>query len=215
MNTDLKTLKTKIIKAALPHIAEMGWTLPALIKGGEEAGIEAAEVKLAFEGREKEALKHYSLMLDEQMLEALHNHPEFETMKVHQKVRFCVVARLQLLNPHKKVALKTSQFLKNPAHATLGPKMIYNTVNEIWYGAGDTSTDYNFYTKRAILAGVYGSTLMHWLRSSHEDLAPTIEFLDKRLKDSAKIPNIKQDLCQGADLALAPFKSLFNGMRKS
>lgn len=36
-------------------------------------------------------------------------------------------------------------------------------VDDIWYWAGDRSTDFNWYTKRALLAGIYTSTgLLIW-----------------------------------------------------
>ena len=53
--------------------------------------------------------------------------------------------------------------LSLPFNAGLALKLLYKTVDAMWYAAGDTSTDFNFYTKRATLAGVYSSTLLYWL----------------------------------------------------
>ena len=54
-------------------------------------------------------------------------------------------------------------------HAALGAKLMYRTVDAMWRAAGDTSTDFNFYTKRGILAGVYGSVLVRWFNDTSED----------------------------------------------
>jgi ubiquinone biosynthesis protein COQ9 len=61
----------------------------------------------------------------------------------------------------------------------LALQLLYRTVDAIWYAAGDTSTDFNFYTKRATLAGVYSSTLLYWLNDRSEGSEATWSFLDR------------------------------------
>jgi ubiquinone biosynthesis protein COQ9 len=60
-------------------------------------------------------------------------------------------------------------------------------VDAIWHAAGDTSTDYNFYTKRMLLAGVYSATLLFWLNDESEDFAATWAFLDRRIGEVVRI----------------------------
>ena len=76
--------------------------------------------------------------------------------------------RLEILKPHKEAARRAAAFLSLPLNAALGAKLLYRTVDAMWRAAGDTSTDFNFYTKRAILAGVYASTLMRWFNDTSE-----------------------------------------------
>jgi ubiquinone biosynthesis protein COQ9 len=61
----------------------------------------------------------------------------------------------------------------------------------MWYAAGDTSTDFNFYTKRATLAGVYSSTLLYWLNDRSPGSEATWGFLDRRIDDVMKIEKLK------------------------
>ena len=61
----------------------------------------------------------------------------------------------------------------------------------MWYAAGDTSTDFNFYTKRATLAGVYSSTLLYWLNDRSPGGEATWGFLDRRIDDVMKIEKLK------------------------
>jgi ubiquinone biosynthesis protein COQ9 len=68
--------------------------------------------------------------------------------------------------------------------------MLYRTVDAIWRAAGDTTTDYNFYTKRATLAAVYSATMLAFLADDTDDLAKTEAFLDRRLKDVSRIPKM-------------------------
>ena len=76
-------------------------------------------------------------------------------------------------------------------HAVLGGKLVYRTVDAMWRAAGDTSTDFNFYTKRGILAGVYGSTAMRWFNDTSEDEKPTEEFLAARIENVMQFEKFK------------------------
>ena len=67
----------------------------------------------------------------------------------------------------------------------------YRTVDNIWYLAGDKSTDYNFYTKRFILACVYYSTLIYWLKITDNNLEKTKKFIEKSIKNTSIIPKLK------------------------
>ena len=78
-------------------------------------------------------------------------------------------------------------YLALPRNAALGAKCLYRTVDAIWYAAGDTSTDYNFYTKRLLLAGVYASTLLFWLNDTSEGRAETWAFLDRRIAEVTRL----------------------------
>jgi ubiquinone biosynthesis protein COQ9 len=81
--------------------------------------------------------------------------------------------------------------LSLPFNAGLALKLLYKTVDAMWYAAGDTSTDFNFYTKRATLAGVYSSTLLYWLADRSPGSEATWDFLDRRIDDVMKIEKLK------------------------
>jgi ubiquinone biosynthesis protein COQ9 len=76
-------------------------------------------------------------------------------------------------------------------HAGLGAKLLYRTVDAMWRVTGDTSTDFNFYTKRAILAGVYGSVLVRWFSDMGEDDSATEAFLDARIGNVMQFEKFK------------------------
>ncbi len=94
---------------------------------------------------------------------------DLPSKKVRARISAAVLARLQVLAPHKEAARRAGAFLTLPPHATLGMTLLYRTVDAMWRAAGDTSTDFNFYSKRAILAGVYSATLMRWFNDDSED----------------------------------------------
>src|SRR3569833_578049 len=85
-------------------------------------------------------------------------------------------------------------FLMMPAYAALGMILVYQMVDAMWRAAGDTSTDFNFYTKRAILAGVYSTTLMRWFTDKTADEAETRAFLDARIGNVMQFEKFKAEM---------------------
>jgi len=77
--------------------------------------------------------------------------------------------------------------LAAPGRNSAALRSLYRTVDLIWRAAGDRSTDYNFYSKRGLLAGVYVATLLFWLRDESKDHAETWRFLDARIGDVLKV----------------------------
>ena len=78
-----------------------------------------------------------------------------------------------------------------PGRARFAVPITARTIDTIWYAAGDRSADVSWYTKRLILAGVYSSTLLVWLRDTSDDDADSLAFLDRRLADVARIGRLR------------------------
>ena len=112
-------------------------------------------------------------------------------MKVRQRIAAAVLARLDALEPHKEAARRAAAFLMLPPNAALGMRLVYQSVDAMWRAVGDTSTDFNFYTKRAILGGVYSSTLLRWFNDSSEDEHETRAFLDARIENVMQFEKFK------------------------
>lgn len=75
-----------------------------------------------------------------------------------------------------------------PGHAPAAAAALWRTVDLMWRAAGDTATDFNYYSKRGLLAGVYGSTLLYWLDDNSEGRCETWDFLDRRIADVMRVP---------------------------
>ena len=95
-----------------------------------------------------------------------------------------------------------------PPHAALGLRLVYETVDAIWYAAGDTATDFSFYTKRATLAGIYAATLLYWLEDRSPGFADTRAFLDRRLAEVARIGQARHRLQTALDRLPNPLRLL-------
>jgi ubiquinone biosynthesis protein COQ9 len=117
-------------------------------------------------------------------------------------VTLAIKTRLSLLIPHREAARKTATFLSLPYHVPKASRLLYQTVNEIWYYAGDASTDYNFYTKRGLLGWVYSATFLYWLRDHSDGFEITWIFLDRRIEEVLTLPKLPQKILQ----RLCPWK---------
>jgi ubiquinone biosynthesis protein COQ9 len=61
----------------------------------------------------------------------------------------------------------------------------------MWRIAGDKATDFNHYSKRAILMAVYGSTSLVWLDDDSAGFAETRAFLDRRIDEVMRFEKAK------------------------
>ncbi len=175
-------LRDALTEAALPHVPFDGWTIAALRHGAAEAGLDAAMAVHAFPGGGRDMVAHFSALSDRRMLEALER-MDLPSMGVTARVRAAVRVRLEQAEPHREAIRRTLAFLAMPQNTLLGAKLLHRTVDAIWHAAGDTATDWNWYSKRGLLAGVLGATVLFWLNDTSEGHADTWDFLDRRLAD--------------------------------
>ena len=112
--------------------------------------------------------------------------------RISQKIKTIILIRLHLSQKYKEAVRSSLSFTAIPKNSKKSLKILYRTCHRIWKIAGDTSTDFSFYTKRASLAAVYSSTLLFWLNDNSGTQGETEAFLDRRLKDISKISNLKK-----------------------
>jgi len=190
-----------IITHMLNYVPELGWNLAALKKGVIDADFKEGDEYRAFQGNMDKVLERYLALVDGQMTARLAD-VDLLSMRVKDRVATAVMVRLRLLEKNKEAVRQSLRYLRHPTRTSLALKGLYNTVSAIWYAAGDTSTDFNFYTKRTLLAGVYSATLFYWLGDESEDSIKTRAYLSRRLDQVMKIPKLKSQLSDGFSLLL-------------
>jgi ubiquinone biosynthesis protein COQ9 len=192
-----------VVAAALPHVPFDGWTERALVAGARAAGMEASEAARLFPRGPVEAIEVYSAMADRAMAEAVAALPA-ET-KMRERVAAGVRARLDFVAPHKEAARRATNTLALPHNAPVGLRLLYRTVDALWYAAGDKATDFNFYTKRAILAAICSATFLYWFNDRSIDHAATLKFLERRLDEHARVHGAMERLKQRVEKFPNPF----------
>jgi ubiquinone biosynthesis protein COQ9 len=178
------------IAAALPHVPFDGWTRRALRAGLADIGVAPEDAELLFPGGAGDMIEAFCDWADRRMTEGAASLDP--TMRLHRRVRTVIALRLEQNRPHKEAIRRAMALLMLPGHARLAAACTARTVDAIWHAAGDRSADFSWYSKRAILAGVYGATVLYWLRDPGEDDAPTLGFLDRRLAGVARIGAVRR-----------------------
>lgn len=167
-----------------------GWSDKALAMAAAELGIPAGRARLAFPGGAVEMIGAWFDAIDKAML--LHFPPErIAAMKIRERIRELILYRIEVANPHREALRRALSILAQPHNALEGAKLAWRSADRIWSVAGDTATDFNHYSKRVILTGVYGSTSLVYLDDDSEGLADTRAFLDRRIDDVMRFEKLK------------------------
>lgn len=179
--------RRKIFEAVLEQIPFDGWTEAAYARGIQLAGTGRGEADLLFPAGLRGVMDLFGATADQAMQDRIDAESGFDRMRVRDKITFAVRARLEALTPRREAMRRLLYWYAMPLHLPLGLKRLYKTVDLIWHAAGDTSTDFNFYTKRALLAGVLKTTMLVWLDDETPGCRKSWEFLDRRISDVMKI----------------------------
>lgn len=199
--------KRALLAAMLPHVPFDGWSAKSLNLATHDCGYDVGVTLRAFPGGAVDVLDFWVAETDAAMLRALESR-DLAAMKVRERVKTAILTRLELAAPHREAVRRALTLQAMPQYAPRAMKQVYRTVDAIWYAAGDTATDFNFYTKRMLLAGVYAATLLHWLDDKSEGFAGTAAFIDRRLADVMRIQQAKGQLGKLVDRLPNPFRRL-------
>jgi len=180
----------EIISATLPHVPFDGWSLKALGLGAEEAGYSRSDMIRVFPGGGIQAADMFFAMSDEAMKEAL-SHYHLETMKIRDRISLAVRLRIEVHEAHPEAVKRAISLFMLPFNLPRAMHSLYRTMDAIWLAIGDKSTDFNFYSKRATLAGVYVATLNYWLADTSAGHQATWEYLARRIETVMQIEKLK------------------------
>jgi ubiquinone biosynthesis protein COQ9 len=190
LDMNLDELKAALAPRLGTHAAFDGWNEAALAMAAAELGVPADRARLAFPGGAAEMIDAWFDWVDKAMLAAFP--PEkIAAMKIRDRIRNLLLFRLQTLTPYREALRRALSILALPRNLPNGAALAWRSADRIWRLAGDTATDFNHYSKRAILIGVYGSTTMNFLDDASEDFADTRAFLDRRIEDVMRFEKAK------------------------
>ena len=173
------------VRAALaPGIAANaafdGWGDEARDMAASAAGIDPDIARLAFADGPVAMIDAWFAHIDAAMHAAVPAEAR-AAMKIRQRIAALVEARLDAMAPEREALRRALAILALPQNLARGTRLGWRSVDVIWRAAGDTAVDYNHYTKRTILLGVYGATVTVFLDDDSEDHADTRAFLSRRI----------------------------------
>jgi ubiquinone biosynthesis protein COQ9 len=199
--------RDRLIEAMLPDIAFDGWSHAAVRVAARQLDMPAAEAEALFPGGAPGLVAAFSRWADRQMLDR-YEAAVADGEGTSARVRRALELRFEVVAPWREAVRRALSVLALPPHAALGARLVYETVDGIWYAAGDASTDISFYTKRATLAAVYSATLMYWLEDRSEDFADTRGFIDRRLADVRQLGEARARCERALERLPNPFRLL-------
>lgn len=187
----MSELQNHILDAALSHVVFDGWAQGTLERAAHQAGFSAFDVKRAFPHGVMDALAYFSARADASMRQTLERDYHLSSMKIRERIATCVMVRLRANADQREAVRRALGVYAMPWNVAAGTRALYATVDVMWRLAGDTSTDYNFYTKRLMLSQVYASTVRVWLEDKTGDLSETEAFLRRRIENVMQIEKFK------------------------
>ena len=191
-NTPHDTLEASLLAAILPLVAFDGWSASAFGAAVAKAGIPQAQAQAAFpRGAVDLAVAHHRAG-DRAML-AVMAEADLEQMRYSDRVAFAVRTRLDQAGD-REVIRRGSAMFALPQYAGDGAALIWGTADAIWTALGDNSRDGNWYTKRAILSGVYASSVLFWLGDTSDGARATRDFVDRRIANVMAFEKFKSDM---------------------
>jgi ubiquinone biosynthesis protein COQ9 len=173
-----------------------GWTETALVAAAEMAGADVDIAKLAFPrgtGQAMDMIEAWISSVD-QAMEAEWPADRLATLKIRERIRALVAFRLAAVEHIDEAVRRAMAIMAMPHNAARSLQLGWRSADIMWRLAGDTATDYNHYTKRAILAGIYSATLAVFVNDDSEGKVKTHEFLDRRIDGVMKFEKFKHQL---------------------
>jgi ubiquinone biosynthesis protein COQ9 len=200
----LPRIRAELLAGLIRNAPFDGWSERAMAAAARDVGVTLEMAEIAFPGGLAGAAEAVNADFDRRMAETLAAH-DLAALKIRERIALAVRTRLELASANREAFRALATFLASPLHAGLGARLMWRTVDSLWRAVGDRSTDFAYYTKRATLAGVYGSTLMVWLQDGSEDFTETWAFLDRRIADVMAIEVYKARARQIAARLPDPF----------
>ena len=190
--TPLETLRQRLALAVGENAVFDGWTRAAVDSAADRLGIDQAQARLAMP-KSAAALVDLYIQAVDRALEDRFTPEQLAAMKIRARIRALIWTRFEIMEPAREAVRRGLANLAMPQNVPLGLRIGWRTADLMWRIAGDTSTDFNHYTKRITLGAVYASSLLVWLDDNSDQRSETGAFLDRRIDDVMKFEKWKAD----------------------
>lgn len=177
------SLREALAVAVLGEVAEDGWTRKAYAQGILKVGLSRGEADLLFPQGLLDVMDWLDDLSQQAMIARIDSEPGFEGLRVRNKIAMAIRARLEARTPYREAAKRLVVWHAMPLHAPLAARKVWATSDAIWTAIGDRSTDFSYYTRRMMLAGVLKAVTLFWIGDETAGRSATWAFLDRRIAD--------------------------------
>lgn len=204
----MESTAKRLVQSALPHVPFDGWSTATLTAAAHDSDTPPTLARALFPRGGLDLALAYHRAGDQQLRDALAA-MDLKTLRFRDRITTAV--RLRLQSADRDCLRRSAALFALPQHAAEGSRAIWATADTIWTALGDTSTDLNWYTKRATLSAVYGTTLLYWLGDDSPEQQATWAFLDRRIENVMSFEATKtgfRENALGKALLAGPLKVL-------
>lgn len=170
-----ETTEQQVLDEALRLAPSQGWTRLMTRAAGRAAGLTAAETDLLLPHGPADLAALLARRHDAAGLAALEDPA---TLKIRERIRRGVEARLDVAASDEPAVRRWAAWLAMPHHLPLALRLLWDGADGIWRWAGDTATDENHYSKRAILSAILAGGLSLRITQGYE---ASMAFVDARI----------------------------------
>jgi len=188
----LEQLRRRLALAVGENAVFDGWSRQAVDSAAAQLGVDAAQARLAIPKTQAGMIDVYIQEVD-RALEAYFTPERLAGLKIREKIRALVWRRLEIMSPAREAVRRALAILAMPQNLPQALRISWRSADTMWRIAGDTSTDFNHYTKRITLGGVYSSTMLVWLDDQSEGWSETAAFLDRRIDNVMRFEKFKAE----------------------
>lgn len=175
----------EIREALAPLVAENaafdGWNVRAVESAATALGVAPSIAAIAFPGGAVEMIDAWFASVDAAMTGRF-TPEQLAAMKIRERITRLVETRLEIVAGNREALRRAAAILAMPQNLAHAARLGWRSADVMWRLAGDTATDYNHYTKRAILGSVYAATVTVFLGDESEGWADTRAFLGRRIE---------------------------------
>lgn len=191
--TSLEDLRRQLAPAIADAAVFDGWSKAAVAAAAEQHGVDLAVANFAFADGAMAMIAAWIAACDAAMA-AQWPAERLAQLKIRERIRTLVQFRLDYVTPQQEALVRALALMALPQNAPQAAKLGWHSADLMWRLAGDTATDYNHYTKRTILAGIYAATLAVLAHDRSEGQADTKAFLERRIDGVMKFEKAKARL---------------------
>lgn len=188
----------EVLAPKLPyHAAFDGWNEQSLFAAADELGIDHDVAKLAYDSADLDApnlpmkmMQSWICYVDAEMERRLPP-AKLGKMKIRERITALLITRLEIAQPHREAQRRAISLMALPGNVRISMKIGWRSADHMWRLAGDTATDYNHYTKRAILSSIYTAILLNFINDESENFEDTRAFVDRRIENVMQFEKAK------------------------
>ncbi|WP_067732339.1 COQ9 family protein [Novosphingobium naphthalenivorans] len=194
----LDALRVQLAPAIADAAAFDGWSTDAVKHAAEMAGVDRDLALFAFREGQMAMIEAWIGHVDARMAETVPA-AALSNLPIRERIRRLVMARLDAVAGREEALTRALAVMALPRNLAASARLGWRSADRMWRLAGDTATDYNHYTKRAILAGIYAATLQVFARDTSEDKVETRAFLDRRIEGIMRFEKAKGQVLRKPD----------------